>query len=229
MNLPSTPFVAVVLQREDDPRVRLDAAFVPTAIDLVRATARAAHRIEPGMPLVAVLPDGGIRRADLDTLRAMDGIQITPGITAPEVTAAAVAVVTLNDSRAVTGLLAGTPVVHCGRAFWARPGVAIASCVDRLEVDLPRAVQTRSEPDGGRSRREFLTWLLQEGHVWCSPSMPDQKRHRRSGRRHRRRDPTPLAWTTHGLPQRAGVASIRAVARASTKQSLRARCTAPHA
>ena len=66
-------------------------------------------------------------------------------------------------------LLAGTPVVHFGRALYGLPGVT-TRC--RRE-ELPQALHRAMHRDHPTLRARFLTWLFGHGHLWCSPTHPD--------------------------------------------------------
>tara|TARA_R110002073_G_scaffold89585_1_gene212057 strand:- start:97 stop:414 length:318 start_codon:yes stop_codon:yes gene_type:complete len=66
-------------------------------------------------------------------------------------------------------MLAGTPVVHLGRALY---GLAGATTSATLE-ELPEAVVAAQQSDQVVLRQQFLTWILQHGHVWCSATAPN--------------------------------------------------------
>jgi hypothetical protein len=159
--LPAAPFVAVLLQRPDDPRVRLDggAAAPATLVDFARS---AASALGGDVGVVAVAPD----EVPAGTFR---GVPLLPASAASVVAATALATITCNHPIASVALLAGTPVLHTGRAPYAVRGVATPCTPEQLPAALPRAI-ARDHPT---LRERFLTWLFVHGHVWCSPTAPD--------------------------------------------------------
>lgn len=168
--LPRGPFVAALLQAPHDPRLRLDAGEEPpTPADVVRVAQRAALRLDPGMPVVGVLPPGGLPRG----LRpaASPGLILLPGH--PQVTrtcaAAAAAVATVNHPDGLVSILAGVPVLHLGATPWAVDGVA--TLVDRHPSgdQIDRALQTPRPA----LRNRFAVGLLRDEHLWCDPLRPD--------------------------------------------------------
>lgn len=168
-DLPSKPFVAVLLQREDDARLCLDAAAPPAPAVLVAAAQRAARALDPAMPVVAILPRGGLLARDFPGLRRLPGVTLETADAAIDACVAAAAVVTINDPLAAVALLADTPVVHLGRALYGVPGVATRGSADTLELDLANAIADEQT----ELRKRFLTWLFAHGHVWCSVEAPD--------------------------------------------------------
>lgn len=168
-DLPAQPFVAVLLQREDDDRLRLDADAPPTPAALVAAARDVARRLDAASTVVAVLPRGGLLPREFAPLRRLAGVQIETADAAIDACVAATAVVTVNDPMAVTALLADTPVVHLGRALFGVPGVAQKGRLDSLVADVDRALGE----DQPELRKRFLGWMLTHGHVWCSVDLPD--------------------------------------------------------
>lgn len=168
-DLPPSPFVAVLLQRDDDDRLTLDAEGAPTPTELVTAVQSAACTLGPNWHVVAVLPRGGLQKHELARLRRMRDLRIECADAALDTAAAAAAIVTVNDHNACTGLLAGTPVVHLGSAAYGVPGVAVRGQLATLPFDLRSALASH-QPE---LQRRCLTWLLSHGHVWCSPEAPD--------------------------------------------------------
>jgi hypothetical protein len=166
--IPAAPFVAVLLQRDDDPRLRLDAPGPPSPSALVRASLAAAHATGLDLEVTAVLPEGGLRRRELAAIAALRVPMEIPAATC-EAAAAAAAVVTVNHPFATAGLLAGTPVLHFGRVAYGVPGVATRTDEQALAPAL-RAALAADQP---ALRLRFLTWLFRQGHVWCSPEHPD--------------------------------------------------------
>jgi hypothetical protein len=160
--LPTPPFAALLLQRDDDPRLAAaDARIAATA--LVRATAAAVGDALPGTGLVVVLPAGARARA------TFAGHPAVPPDAGPIAAATAAVTVTVNHPHACVALLAGTPVVATGRSAWSLPGVAVMATPTTLADGLARALAAATDA----RPRHFLTWLLRHGHVWCSPTMPD--------------------------------------------------------
>lgn len=167
-DLPRHPYLCLLLQRDDDPRLRLDACEAPGAVALVQAVRSASAHLGT-LPLVAVLPPGGLLPRELAALGAIPGLQLELPRSAPEAVAAAMAVITVNHPMGAGALLAGTPLIHLGRALYELHGVAVRARLDSLAEDLDRALSL--EDAGLRCR--FLSWLLAHGHVWCSADHPD--------------------------------------------------------
>ena len=168
-DLPARPFLCALLQRDDDDRIRLDASEPPSPAALVAAVRTAARRLDPEMPVVAVLPRGGLLAGEFVPLRRLAGVQIEVADAATDASIAAAAVVTVNRRSAATALLANTPVVHLGRALYGVPGVAVRGMLDTL----PDSVAAAVADDQPELRKRFLTWMLAHGHLWCSVDLPD--------------------------------------------------------
>lgn len=152
--LPDRPFVAILQQRSNDPRTVLDSPYrLDQGRALRHATERAIEAIDPGLGLVEVSP----RR-------------IQPGPDALQAALTAAAVITVNDRAATAALLAGTPVLHVGRAPWSVRGVTerIAEPGDLVEA-LGRALHREVTT----LRERMLTHLLTVDHVWCDPIEPE--------------------------------------------------------
>ncbi len=162
VRLPAPPFVALLLQRDDDPRLAAASERI-SATALVRATAAAVDHALPGTSLVVVLPAGASPRT------TFAGHPAVPASAGPTAAATAAVTVTVNHPHACVALLAGTPVVATGRSAWSLPGVVTMATPPTLARGLAQALATGPDP----RLRHFLTWLLRHGHVWCSPSMPD--------------------------------------------------------
>lgn len=160
--LPDAPFVAVLLQRQHDPRVRLDADAPPSSAELIAATRRAAASLGLAERVAVVLPARAVSTF-------IDGLACLPHDAAPVVAATAAAVVTINDGRAFVGALAGTPTLCLGRAFWARDGLATTTTLARLTDDLRAAMERRADD----AQRRTMTAILREEHVWCDGARPD--------------------------------------------------------
>ncbi len=167
--LPSDPFVAVLLQDRNDERMRLDAYSPPTPRELVTAAAIAAARLDQHLHLVVVLPSQGLRRRDFHGLRTATRLHFVAAHAAPEAAATAVATITNNHPLASAALLAGTPVLHTGRALYGLHGVTTQVPTAGLPDALPLAI-ARDHPT---LRQRFLSWLFGYGHVWCSAVQPD--------------------------------------------------------
>ncbi|MCA8951645.1 MAG: hypothetical protein KDE27_19210 [Planctomycetes bacterium] len=169
--LPRPPFVAAILQAPDDERLTLDTDSAPPAVALVRAATRAADELERGLRVVAVAPERGLAARELRQLAALPGVTVVPRELGAHVAATALAAITVNDPLAVTALLAGTPVLHCGRALWQLATVTNHEPTSRFGPVL-REIATAD--DATRTLRErFLTRLLGETHLWCSAERPD--------------------------------------------------------
>ena len=169
--------IAFLEQNDDDPRVRLDcdqplgASPSQTAL---RATIRAVsrNRQQLGNARIIALPPHGAE-PHRSNLSEGDVLRLPESATS-RVLATAIAVITVNDLRAGQALLAGTPVLHFGRAVWAVPPVTTETSIDRIERDLLDASAGRgSGSDAERLREAFLTRLLAFDHVWCEASQPD--------------------------------------------------------
>lgn len=158
---PRTPFVVVLLQADDAPQRRYDGDGIATA-ELVERTRQAAAAVDPQLAVVVVAAHGA------RVPRVRDLVVADERSTA-ELTSVAAAIVTDNHPAAAIGLLAGTPVVHLGRALYGLPGVTWRCRPDELAPTLAKALR-RDHPT---LRARFLTWLFGHGHVWCSPTRPD--------------------------------------------------------
>jgi hypothetical protein len=165
--VPERPFVALLLQAERAPQRCLDAEPVATTA-LVRAARHAVAALDPGLALVVVAParcSGPGRRR----LAAVGGGPVLPAAAAGVVAAAALAVLTINHPAAALGLLAGTPVVHCGRALYGLPTVTNGASLPTLAAGLMHAVTS----DAPTLRERWLTQLFAARHLWCSSTEPD--------------------------------------------------------
>lgn len=158
---PRAPFVLVLLQADDAPQRRLDGDGIAGA-ELAEHTRCAAATVDPQLNVLAVAaPDARVGHVR-DVVRA-------DARTTAELASVAAAIVTDNHPAAAIGLLAGTPVVHLGRALYGLPGVTWRCRRDELADTLAKALR-RDHPI---LRQRFLTWLFGHGHVWCSPTRPD--------------------------------------------------------
>lgn len=169
IEMPSGPFVAVLLQPRDYERVLLDAPSALSPLQLVSVVREAANLIDPRMPVVAVLPRDGIAERDLRPLRGKPGVVLELAHAEIEACLAATAVVTINAPHAAIALLADTPVIHLGRAVYGIPGVAVHSSLPDLAASLQRALQE----DQPELRKRCLAWLFRHGHLWCDQDEPD--------------------------------------------------------
>jgi hypothetical protein len=167
--LPRDPFACVLLQRNDDPRIRLDARQAPGPAELVRTVRNAAQRLDPSLPVVAVLPQGGVPERELAQLRDMSGVLLELHGSAPEAVALAMATITINHPLGAASLLVGTPLLHLASALYQLERVAVRTRLDTLAADLPRALQQ----DHPALRNRFLAYLLTRAHVWCCAEEPD--------------------------------------------------------
>ncbi|MBL8735318.1 MAG: hypothetical protein JNL12_02710 [Planctomycetes bacterium] len=155
------PYVLVLLQADDDSQRRLDGDRI-AAGELVARTRGAAAALDPQLAVVVVAAPGA-RVPHLHDLVRADARATA------ELASVATAIVTDNHPAAAIGLLAGTPVVHLGRALYGLPGVTWRCRRDELANTLAKALR-RDHPI---LRQRFLTWLFGHGHVWCSPTRPD--------------------------------------------------------
>jgi len=166
------PFLAVLLQDANDPRVLHDASQAPDARDLIQRAVVAADALGPETQVVAVLPDC-ISRSQLaaGSLAGEHGhrVRIASAGNAAVIAATSAATITINHPAATVALLSGTPVVHLGRALYELPGVTTSTTLEQL----PDAIASLQQHDCPELRRPFLTWLLQHGHVWCSATAPN--------------------------------------------------------
>ena len=165
------PFVAVLLQHPRDHRLRLDSTEAPTPGEWIDAALPAAEQLAPNAQVAVVQPPE--RRADgrvAAALRRRGGgrVHVLPHDAAALAAATAASIVTVNHPAATAGLLAGTPVLHTGRALYELEGVTHRITTRTLLEDHHRAL-AKPRP---ALRRRFLTWLLRYGHLWCSTTAP---------------------------------------------------------
>ena len=163
--LPPSPFVAVLLQGADDPRVVHDSGSPPHPATLVQAAMTAAHAVDPELRTVTIAIDDHSRRPRW--LPA--GVVWLPAAAAADAVAVAAATFTINHPLASVALLAGTPVVHSGRALFGLRGVSVQAA----PADWPGALASALHRDHPTLRERFLTWVFGYGHVWCSSTHPD--------------------------------------------------------
>jgi hypothetical protein len=162
---PTSPFLGVLLQAPDDPRIVHDSEAGPDAARLCAASVAAAQRIDPALQVVVVAPPGQRRQQDAGNAL----VHAAPAGAAALVAATATAVVTVNHPLASIGLLAGTPVLHLGTALYGLPGAAWRTSTAALPATLARALRH----DYPTLRERFATWLFGHGHLWCSATEPD--------------------------------------------------------
>lgn len=168
-DLPRDPFVALLLQDATDARVRLDTEAPPTPRELVMAVQAAAARLDPLAHTLVVLPPAGMHHRLMSELAELPRLRFAAANAAPEAAATALATFTINHPLAIAGLLAGTPVLHTGRALYALPGVTHQVPTAAFADALPVAATS----DQATLRERFLTWVLGQAHLWCSPVRPD--------------------------------------------------------
>jgi hypothetical protein len=167
--LPGRPFVTLLLQDPDDPRVCLDADRPPAA-QLLAITAHGALRaVDAALELVVVAPPSGLRRNEAATIAGLPRTHIVPAAAAPDAAASALATLTINHPLAIVALLAGHPVLHTGRALFGLSGVAHHVPAAAFAGTLGAAVRD----DPGTLRDRFLSDLLATTHLWCSATRPD--------------------------------------------------------
>lgn len=165
------PFVAVLLQHPHDQRLRLDSQEPPTPEAWIDAALQAAEQFAPDAQVAVVQPmkrraDG--RAAAALRRRGRGRVHVLPHEAASLAAATAASIVTVNHPAATVGLLAGTPVLHTGRALYELEGVTHRTATQTLLEDHHRAL-AKPRP---ALRRRFLTWLLRYGHLWCSATAP---------------------------------------------------------
>jgi len=166
---PPHPHLAVLLQSPTDARLRLDAGLAPDPCALVTAAAAAAHAVDASLRLVVVGPPDGVAPRWRRQFARSPELTLADATAAHAVAATAVATITINHPAATTGLLAGTPVLHCGRALYGLPGVTWHGPTSTFPEGLRQLLQS-PQP---HLRERFLTWLLRSRHLWCSPVAPD--------------------------------------------------------
>ncbi|MCB9879921.1 MAG: hypothetical protein H6835_20205 [Planctomycetes bacterium] len=162
------PSFVVLLQRDDDPALRLDADAPPTAEALVRRAAAAVRGIDVGAR-IAVVTDRPDRAALRRRCADLAGVTFVPFAAARVWLATAAGVVTVNHRLAGLATACGTPVVHLGRGLFDVAGVSTPTTVEALPQGLERALRR----DHRALRRRVLTWLLRHGHVWCDADHPN--------------------------------------------------------
>ncbi|MGK0432564.1 MAG: hypothetical protein ACJA0V_001706 [Planctomycetota bacterium] len=167
-----TPFVAVLLQHAKDPRVVLDASSPPDARTLVQHALLAADTMGRDTQVVAVLPDHAIENqlgAHALAGKHSHRVRIAAPSNAAVLVSTAAATITINHPAATIALLAGTPVIHLGRAIYGLRGVTTNTTLE----GLPEAIAASQKIDRKALRQRFLTWTFQHGHVWCSATAPN--------------------------------------------------------
>lgn len=167
-----SPFVAVLLQTPSDPRVALDASNPPSPRELVAAAIRTADQLGPGTQVVVVLPANAIEShygAYALAGKDSDRVRVTAPSNAAVAASTAAATITINHPAATVALLAGTPVLHLGRALYGLDDVTTSTTLD----ELPAAILAAQKNNRVGLRQRFLTWILRHGHVWCSTTAPN--------------------------------------------------------
>ncbi len=167
--LPATPFVTLLLQDGVDERLRLDAQAPPTHRELIVAAAGAAAQVDSQLVLVIVVPPRGIDHRELLGLASPVRLHFVGPHAAADAACAGLATLTVNHPLASVALLAGTPVVHTGRALYGLPGVTTQTVTAELGPALLRALAR----EHATLRQRFLSWLFGYGHIWCSSTAPD--------------------------------------------------------
>jgi hypothetical protein len=167
--LPTSPFVTLLLQDADDERVRLDADSPPCHRDLIVAAAGAAAQVDRQLVLVVVVPPRGIDHRELIGLESPVRLHFVRPDAAADAACTGLATLTINHALASVALLAGTPVVHTGRALFGLHGVTTQTVTANLGPALVQALAK----DHATLRQRFLSWLFGYGHIWCSSTWPD--------------------------------------------------------
>lgn len=166
---PLPPFVTLLLQDRDDPRIRLDSAGYTAPEQLIRTTWQAVRRIDPMLSLVVVTSGDTPPRAPRND--PWPGtVHFVPAAAGALAVTMAMAVVTVNHPLALAAILSGTPVLHTARSPYGIPGVATRTDGAQLADHLRAAMTHADQPT---LRRRFLTRILKEHHIWCPPNAPD--------------------------------------------------------
>ncbi|MFO1077557.1 MAG: hypothetical protein U1E73_07510 [Planctomycetota bacterium] len=169
IELPTSPFVAVLLQADDDERVRLDAEAPPTQPELIGATVGAARALDPALHVVVVAPPRGLDAEVATACAVLPRLTVVPAHVAGDAAATALATTTINHPLGLAALLAGGPLLHTGRALYGLSPVTCRAPIEAFGKELRIAL---AEDDVQHLRERFLTWLLDAGHVWCSEAEP---------------------------------------------------------
>ncbi len=164
----TAPFLAVLLQPRADLRTAHGGPAPHLTDELLQRSREAADAL--GLSLVVALPEGadGARWRRALSRQPRPGVRLLPPQLTAVAAATAAAVVTVNHPLAAVALLAGTPVVHTGRALYHLDGVTRRAAPEALQAAVVDALR-RDRP---ALRRRFLTWLMRYGHVWCSATHP---------------------------------------------------------
>ncbi len=166
--LPRAPYLTVLLQTDEDPRMRLDAEFAMSQAALIAATRRATAALGLELPVVAVMPHASASTSACD-FASFGSVTCVPASMGASAVVTAAATVTINHPQAFVSALAGTPTVCLGRAWFAQAPLVRAGTPDRLEDLLHEALQTRPDVDAHR----IAAHVLREDHLWCDPTHPD--------------------------------------------------------
>src|SRR5690606_28160988 len=146
------PFLAVLLQDANDPRMLHDASRAPDARSLIQRAVLAANALGPETQVVAVLPDRvASNQFAMGSLAGEHSrrVRIAPAGNAAVIAATAAATITINHPAATVALLAGTPVIHLGRALYQLQGVTTKSTIEQL----PDAIANLQDCDRPELRR----------------------------------------------------------------------------
>ncbi|MCA8943870.1 MAG: hypothetical protein KDB80_15005 [Planctomycetes bacterium] len=170
-DLPEGPFVTVLLQDLESAALRLDADDPPSHAQLILAAHAATWAFDSTLPLVVIPPAGGLSRRVRRTLSGRVGrIVIGRPEDAMNAVTTGLAVATVNHPHGLAAMLAGTPLLHTGRALYTHAGIAHATTLDRMRDDLPKALEQSSAP----YRESYLTRTLVYDHIWCDADQPDE-------------------------------------------------------
>ncbi|MEE9125596.1 MAG: hypothetical protein V3U11_00500 [Planctomycetota bacterium] len=168
--IPQVPYVVVLLQQQDSPRLLLDSPGRIESEHLVRVAREATRKLGHGIPTAVVLPRAGVDRAAILRLQQeFDDLIFLPHGAAALAVSTAMAVITVNHPLGLCALLSGTPVLHLGRTPYGVRGVAQRTSLDLLGEDLAPAL-TGDKPT---LRQRFLTRMLKDYHLWCAVHRPD--------------------------------------------------------
>lgn len=162
------PFIAVLLQRNDSERLRLDAAPNASGPGVALATLAAVKALDRDIDVVAVLPRRGLAARDMVGLQ-QPRLHVVPAGAASSTLVTALAVTTVNHPLGLAALLAGTPVLHTGNTPYAVRDVARRTSIETLRDDLATALSD----DRPMLRERFLSRYLRADSLWCSADFPD--------------------------------------------------------
>jgi hypothetical protein len=168
--IPQVPYVVVLLQHPESPRLLLDSPGRIESGHLIRVARQATRKLGHGIPTAVVLPRTGVDRAAfLGLQEEFEDLIFLPHGAAALAVSTAMAVITVNHPLGLCAILSGTPVLHLGRSPYGVRGITQRTSLDLLEEDLGPAL-TANKPT---LRQRFLTRMLKDYHLWCAVHQPD--------------------------------------------------------